>query len=147
MVEFALIALPLFILLFGTIEIGFVYWANSELENATAHGARLVRTGQVQNAGTGQAALKSEICSQAVILVDCTTRLRLDVRSASTFAALSLPVPLDGTGALKSDGEFTFSPGARNEFFMVSAFYDWRPILRPDDYILRATTVGRNEPF
>ena len=35
----------------GAFDIGFYYWGSQELENATAYGARLVRTGQVQAGG------------------------------------------------------------------------------------------------
>jgi Flp pilus assembly protein TadG len=45
LLEFSLIALPFFLLLYGTFEVGFVYWASQELEHAASHGARLVRTG------------------------------------------------------------------------------------------------------
>src|SRR5215469_9985438 len=71
MVEFALVALPFFLLLMGAFDIGFYYWGSEELENATAYGARLVRTGQVQAAGMTQAQLKGAICSQTAALVGC----------------------------------------------------------------------------
>jgi Flp pilus assembly protein TadG len=147
MVEFALIALPFFLLLLGTFEIGFIYWANQELENATAYGARLVRTGQVQAGGINQAQLKTDICNQTAILVGCTARLRIDVRSAPTFAELTPPSPTDAGGALKADGDFTYDPGQANSVVIVSAFYSWTPLLKPSDYILRAASITRNEPF
>jgi Flp pilus assembly protein TadG len=147
MVEFALIALPFMILLFGTFEIGFIYWANQELEHATAQGARLVRTGQVQAGGVSQAQLKTLICSQTAVLVGCTTRLRLDVRSAKAFSGIVPPDPLDGGGVLKADTDFTYAPGAGGDVVLVSAFYNWSPLLKQSDYILRASSVTRNEPF
>lgn len=147
MIEFALIALPFFILLYGTFEIGFVYWANQDLEHATGHGARLIRTGQVQGGAMSQAALKTEICNQTAVLVGCATKLRLDVRSAATFAGITPPSPLNGSGGLKDDAEFTFSPGAAKDVVLVSAFYNWKPLMKSSDYILRASSVTRNEPF
>lgn len=147
MVEFALVAFPFFILLFGAFEIGFVYWANQELENATSHGARLVRTGQATAAGATQEQLKTEMCSRTAVLVGCATRLRIDVRSGKAFSDISPPSPLDGSGGLKDDANFTFSPGAGSDFILVSAFYNWKPLLKPSDYILRASSVSRNEPF
>ena len=64
LVEFSLLALPFLLLLLGAFDIGFYYWGSEELENATAHGARLVRTGQVQTGGITQAQLKAEICGK-----------------------------------------------------------------------------------
>ena len=147
LVEFTLIALPFMLLLFGTFEIAFIYWANQELENATTQGARLVKTGQVQAAPLTQAQLKTEICSKTAVLVGCAARLRLDVRSAKDFSDITPPDPIDVDGKLKDDAEFSFAPGAGNDVVLVSAFYDWKPLLKSSDYILRASSVARNEPF
>jgi Flp pilus assembly protein TadG len=147
MVEFALVVLPFFLLLLGAFDIGFYYWGSEELENATVYGARLVRTGQVQVTGMTQAQLKAAICSQTAALVGCTSRLRLDVRSGHSFRNITPPSPFDSSGALKSDADFTFSPGAANDVVLVSTFFDWQLLLKPSDYILHAATVTRNEPY
>lgn len=147
LIEFALIALPFFILLYGTFEMAFVYWANQELELAAGHGARLVRTGQVQAQGLDQAQLTAQMCSQTALLVGCTAKLRLDVRSGKTWGDITPPAPLDGSGNLKEAAAFTFLPGAANDVVMLSVFYAWPPLLRPSGYILRAASVVRNEPF
>jgi len=147
LVEFAIIALPFFILLFGAFDIGFYYWGSEELENATAYGARLVRTGQVQANGLTQAQLKAEICGRTAVLVACSSRLRLDVRSGRSLADITPPLPFDSNGVLKGDADFLYLPGSGNDVILVSAFYNWRLLLKPSDYILRATTVTRNEPF
>lgn len=146
MVEFSLVALPFLLLLLATFEIGFVYWANKELENATNDAVRLVRTGQVQSANMTAAELKAEACNRTALLVDCATRLRLDVRSAATFGDITPPEPLDGSGGLKSDGDFTFSPGEADEVVLVTAFFDW-PAIFQSGRILRAAIPARNEPF
>ena len=147
LVEFSLLALPFLLLLLGAFDIGFYYWGSEELENATAHGARLVRTGQVQSGGITQAQLKAEICGKTAVLVGCASRLRIDVRSGQLLANITPPSPLNGSGALKSDAEFDYSPGAANDVVLVTAFFNWQLILKPSDYILRASTVTRNEPF
>lgn len=147
LVEFTLIALPFLLLLFGAFEIAFIYWANQELENAATHGMRLVRTGQVQGGAVTPGQLRAEICSKTAVLVGCTSRLRLDVRSAKAFSDITPPDPMDGNGTLKDDAAFSFVPGSGNDVVLVSAFYDWKPLLKPSDYILRASSVARNEPF
>jgi Flp pilus assembly protein TadG len=146
MVEFALIALPFFLLLFAIIEIGLVYWANKELENAINDAARLVRTGQAQAASMTQADLKEEACKRTAILMDCDTRLRIDVRSAANFGDITPPDPMNGSGSLKSDGDFDYSPGAADQAVLVSAFFDW-PVLFQNSYVLQAAVPLRNEPF
>ena len=47
MVEFAIAAPVFFMLLFGTLELGFIYVTNVSLGNATAQIARKVRVGQI----------------------------------------------------------------------------------------------------
>jgi Flp pilus assembly protein TadG len=146
LVEFSLIAFPLLILLFGTFEVGFIYWANQELDNATRDAARLVRTGEAQARNLNQAQLKTEVCSRTAILVGCASRLRLDVRSAPSFDAITPPEPSNGSGGLKDDGEFSYAPGVGNDVVLVSAFFDWR-LLLSGTTIIRAATPARNEPF
>jgi Flp pilus assembly protein TadG len=148
LVEFAVVALPFFLLLWGAFDIGFYYWGSQELENATAYGARLIRTGQVQTApGVNQAQLKAQICGKTAVLVGCVSRLRIDVRSGQSLANITPPSPLNNSGVLKSDAEFDYSPGAASDVVLVSAFFNWQFLLKPSGYLLRATTVTRNEPF
>jgi len=147
LVEFAIVALPFFLLLWGAFDIGFYYWGSQELENATAYGARLIRTGQVQTAGINQAQLKAQICGKTAVLVGCVSRLRIDVRSGPSLASITPPSPLNNSGVLKSDGDFVYSPGAASDVVLVSAFFNWQLLLKPSGYILRATMVTRNEPF
>jgi Flp pilus assembly protein TadG len=147
MVELAIVALPFLILLMGAFDIGFYYWGSEELENATAYGARLVRTGQVQADGMTQAQLKAAICSQTSVLPSCISRLRLDVRSGPTFADITPPSPMAHNGRLKADWDFAFSPGAGGDIVLVSTYFKWRLLLKPSDYILGAATAMQNEPF
>ena len=49
MIEFALLMLPFFILIFGIFDVGLLIWGGLELDNATSEAARLVRTGQAQS--------------------------------------------------------------------------------------------------
>src|ERR1700749_53165 len=51
-VEFALVATPFFVLLFGVIELGLVLMAQVDLENAMANATREIRTGITQSATT-----------------------------------------------------------------------------------------------
>ncbi|MEM7776474.1 MAG: TadE/TadG family type IV pilus assembly protein [Pseudomonadota bacterium] len=147
LVEFSLVAFPLIILIMGTIELGFVYWGTKELENATNHGARFIRVGTAQNSSWTAAQLKTEICSQTAVLIDCNTRLRVDVRSAVTFSSFPQLDPLDSDGNLKSDGDFSYQPGQRNDVVLVSTFYQWRTFLGGGLHLMQSAAPMRNEPF
>ncbi|MDX2205190.1 MAG: TadE/TadG family type IV pilus assembly protein [Hyphomicrobiaceae bacterium] len=145
LIEFSLVALPLLLLLMGTIEAGFVYWGRKELESATSAGARLVRTGQAQASGWTSSDLRTEICKRTALLYDCASKLRVDVASAASFTAFAAVDPVDGNGTLKDDGSFAYAPGGRNDVVLVRTFYPWTGLL--GSYVFRAAAPGRNEPF
>lgn len=156
MVEFAVILVPFFVILFGIFEVGFVFWGSFELENATADAARQIRTGQIRASG-GETAFRTMVCDRVVLLSRCNADLRLDVRSFNSFAELqnNPPAPLDDEGELKDS--MTFSPGGPRSIVLVSTFYRW-PLINPlSGYsianmggrarLLQASAAFRNEPF
>lgn len=154
-VEFAIIAAPLFLLIFGIIETGLIFWGSYELENATADAARMIRTGQVASGGMNAAALKAQICNEVVLLSNCTAKVQLDVESFSNFGGVTAPTPVDGNGQLKT--QFNWKPGGPGDVILVTAFYEW-PLINPltsaslgnlqdGNRLLSAAAIFRNEPF
>jgi Flp pilus assembly protein TadG len=153
--EFGLIATPFFLLIFGIIEVALIFWAGYELENATAAAARLVRTGQAQSAGWSSSQLTAQLCGKVVILANCTTAVRLNIQSFSTFGAIVAPSPLNQNGAVRND--FTYSLGASGSIVLITAYYEWtltNPLTRATlanlsdgNYLLQASAAFRNEPY
>jgi Flp pilus assembly protein TadG len=130
--EFALVALPFILLLFGVLEVGLVYFANFSLENATAQGARLIRTGQAQTGGYDAARFKTEVCKYLSSPVTCAG-LKIDVRHYANFAV-------------------------GGDVVVVRTFYEWELAaklpkeiglsnMNNGDRLLVATAAFRNEPF
>jgi Flp pilus assembly protein TadG len=155
MIEFALVMLPFFILVFGIFEVGLVTWGGLELDNATNAAARLVRTGQAQSGHYDANRLKQEVCARVSLLFDCSSKLRLDVRTFTSFASMTAPQPLTAQRTLQ-DG-FSFQPGAAEEIVLMSTYYEW-PLLNivssmslanmaSGNRLLQASTAFRNEPF
>ncbi len=153
-VEFAIIAIPFFILITGIIEVGLVFWAGYELENATAATARLVRTLQAQNAGYTVAQLGAQLCQNVVILTNCNSKVQLSVQTFTSFAGITVPNPVDQNGKLQTT--FTYSPGGAGAIVLLTAFYEW-PLTTPlstavlsnladGNYLLQSSTAFRNEP-
>ena len=147
LVEFSLIAFVLLFTIFSTVEIALVYWATQQLENANNDAARQVRTGIVQNQSIDRDGLKTYICQRASILPNCIADLRLDVRSAETYASIQPPDPFNGSGEMKEDGEFAYAPGGPENAALVTAFYSWPVAFFGGPYLLRASVPLRNEPF
>ena len=71
--EFAIVAVPFLALILGMLEVGLIFWAGYELDNATLTASRLIKTGQAQTNNLTQANLVTQICNQTAILSDCTS--------------------------------------------------------------------------
>lgn len=156
-VEFGLLALPFFALIFAILQVGLVFFAGQTLDTAVANAARLIRTGQAQQQAFNLSTFKSQICSQvSALFTSCTTKLQLDVRTFATFDKVDLTMPVDQDGKLKTD-QFTYSPGHGGEIVVVRAFYEWPTFskllgfnlsnLSNGNHLLAATAAFRNEPF
>lgn len=162
-VEFALIAVPFFLLLFGTIELALVFLLSTSLENATDMAARQVRTGQMQTAGGASAAtFKTLVCNNLGWLKgDCATNLYVDVRTFASFQTVSSPQPIttSGTPPKKTfdPTKLTFNMGNAGDIVVVRTYYNW-PLITPmvqqaiqtlsdGHMVISSTAAFRNEPY
>jgi Flp pilus assembly protein TadG len=156
--EFALLAGPFLLLVFGILAVGLVFVANMTLENAVEQGARLIRTGQAQSQGFDAARFKTEVCKYLIGPLSCAG-LKLDVRTFSTFGSSTL--------TNNSSSGLSYAPGVGGDVVIVRAFYEWDllaklPIMpirnnqsvdtrlsnMPNgNRLLIATAAFRNEPF
>src|ERR1700684_3169198 len=96
-VEFALLAIPFFMLLFGILELGLVFLLSVNLANATANEARQIRVGSLEAAGVSTttssgnqldvSAFKTAVCNQIAVVpaATCIAQLQVDVRTLSSF--------------------------------------------------------------
>lgn len=156
-VEFALIAMPFFFLIFGLLEVCVIFIMSSVLEHGASEAARSIKTGQFQTGGFTEAQFKQAVCDELFDLMSCDDKLKLDVKTFSNFAGTSAPSPIDATTGDLDDSGFTFSPGAQNEIVVIRVFYEWDLIIplmsKPlanmsnDRRLLQATIAFRNEPF
>ena len=108
-VEFALVALPFFALLFAIIQTAIVLFATQVLETAVADSARLVLTGQAQNGGFSQTSFKTAVCGRISSMFNCTTGLYVDVRTFTNFTTISMNSPTDSSGNVVNN--FVYQPG------------------------------------
>ncbi len=156
-VEFALIAVPFFFLIFGLLEVCVIFIMSSVLEHGASEAARAIKTGQFQQAGFGETQFKSAVCAELFDLMTCDSRLKLDVKTFGSFAGTANPSPIDPTTGDLDDSGFTFTPGAQNQIVVIRVFYEWDLIIpimsKPlanmsgDRRLLQATIAFRNEPF
>lgn len=152
-VEFAIVAMPFFFLMFAIFDVSLVYFATSTLENGIASVTRQIRTGEAQAAGLTQTQFRGMLCARIAPLLSCDSHLMIDVRRFTGFRSVSFPPALDGNGNLT--GNNTFQMGSAGDVIVAKAYYSW-PMLTPTgaNYVdmsgharlLTASTAFRNEP-
>ena len=153
--EFALAALPYFLLVFGTIQVSMLYWANLELENASNTASRLILTGQQPS----EQVFKQVICSQVAILniTNCEGALTVDVRQlAGGFGDIASggfdPRNEDGDPDTPQEANYENIQG--DSVAIVTVFYRWPRIfsllggnMTNGDSLLRSSFAMRTEPY
>ena len=158
-VEFAMVAMPFLMLLFGTIGIGLFFFTTFSLENAVEKAARQIRTGQAQTSGMTTSQFKQDVCDLAPSFVDCIGNLRINVVSSGSFsgAAAAIGGCTDSGGNLIPDPTDGPVPGAAGDVVLVTVCYEWEmpasiPFLELGDMgsgsrLIRASTTFRTEPY
>jgi Flp pilus assembly protein TadG len=129
-IEFAIIAPVFFFLMFVIAETALVFIAEQVMDNAVFETARLIRTGQVQNAGMSQADFRQQVCDRIAVFINCnSSNFYMDVKSYASFSAMTTSRPLDNTDHFVNPPAFQF--GTPNEIVVVRVYYQWpsTPIL------------------
>jgi Flp pilus assembly protein TadG len=153
-VEFALVAPIFFALLFAIIEIAMVFFATQVLETVTQDSARMIMTGQAQNAAYTQAQFKADVCGRITTLFDCTNGIFVDVQSYPAFGNVVITDPISG-GCFAPPNNY--NPGGPGNIVVVRLFYQW-PLfvtglgfnianLCGSKRLLSATAAFQNEPY
>jgi len=164
-VEFALIAMPFFFLIFGLLEVCVIFIMSSILEHAASEASRQIRTGQIQTAGhadsaAAKTAFLDDVCDELFGMMSCDSgKLMIDVQKFSSFGSTGgQSLDFDGTTGDLDDSGFGFDTGAQNEIVVIRVFYEWDLIIpvmsAPLDNmggssrrLLQSTVAFRNEPF
>jgi Flp pilus assembly protein TadG len=156
-VEFGIVALPFFALMFAIIETAMIFFASQTLEAAVADSARLIMTGQAQAQSFSQTDFKNAVCAKIYGLFDCANGMQIDVKTYSSFSSISMAKPIDANGNLQTSN-FGYTPGNACEIVVVRLMYQW-PVyvsllgldkladLGGNKKLIMATAAFRNEPF
>jgi Flp pilus assembly protein TadG len=158
-VEFAMVSLPLMVMIFGLIELAMVFLVGTTLDNATQSAARMIRTGEFQtSAANTKTDFKTLVCARMSWLTPkCPTDLALDVQTFSSFSGLANPPPIS-PGAFNPSA-LCFSAGAPTDIVLVRAYFQWdlfTPLLNAalenmgggsGKRLISSATAFRNEPY
>jgi Flp pilus assembly protein TadG len=158
-VEFALISLPMLVMIFGLLELAMVFLVTTALDSATQAASRQIRTGAFQNSGqTSMQDFKNLVCQRMTWLQgECQSNLFLDVQTFSNYSSLATAKTAD-TSAFDPNS-LCFRVGAPTDIVLVRVYFQWgliTPLLVPafenmgggsGKRLLSSTTAFRNEPY
>ena len=156
-IEFAMVGLPFFMLLFGILGIGLYFFTTFSLENAVERASRLIRVGLVQQSGMTAAEFKQEVCKHLPPFVDCGDKMRVNVQNYSDFGGIVAPACTDSEGNLIPPGGTSYNTGASSEVVLVTVCYEWNlagaiPFLKLGDMpngaaLIQASATFLTEPY
>jgi Flp pilus assembly protein TadG len=152
-VEFAMVALPFFALIFAILETALIFFAGQTLQAAAGDAGRLIMTGQAQTANYSAADFKNQVCARIYGLFNCQTGMTVDVKTYSSFGSVDTTSPT-------KNGQFDstkagYSLGGPGCIQVVTLYYQW-PVYVPllglnylgtNSHLLQATAVFKNEPY
>lgn len=171
-IEFAMIAPVFFLFMFGIIETGVLYFAQSTLTNAIEDAARVVRTGQLKGTITADQ-MKTAVCNGIASspsgtpsdeahtgLMDwttCMTQLQVDMRVFDGFSGAAYPNVIKPDGSLDVNN-MTVQATDACKVVLFRAYYPWH-VLTPflaslmsnmpsgDEFLLGSGAAFRTEPY
>ncbi|MFK0166342.1 TadE/TadG family type IV pilus assembly protein [Rhizobium sp. NPDC090279] len=153
-VEFALLILPLSLIIFAIIEVSVMFFAASSLDASVKKISRMIRTGEAASANMTLTDFKAKICADMLLAFSCSDNLLVKVDVISNLSAVTSTAPIDSTGNLTVTE--TFATGKASDYMLVQAFLPWSSVvnyftfsnakLADGRYLLGATVLLRNEP-
>jgi Flp pilus assembly protein TadG len=176
-IEFALLAIPFFLIIFAIIETFIAFTGEQLVSNAVETMSRKLRTGQITYAlgrttDMTEAQFRKAFCDEVSILISCSateiatpSKLYLDVRTFSSFADIPTTIPRVSTSTYADldTKTFKYAPGGPGKIMMVRAYYRWQIVtdlvrpyitnIRPSDgslpshFMIVATAAFQNEDY
>ena len=104
-VEFGLVAAPFIALLFAILQTVLVFFAGRVLDTAVAQSARLILTGQAQDAGFNQSAFANAVCAKRDLRAQAGNKF---IVKTLIFGSGPLPARLPGAAPCATCGGAAF---------------------------------------
>lgn len=153
-IEFAILALPFFVVIFAIAEIAVMYFVDSGLDAAVHRTVRQVRVGVAKSGAWDAAKFKSQVCSELSFSFNCSSKLKVRATVVTNMASVTR-VSGQTSGSLNVTEDFDL--GDSGSYVLVQAFLPWSPVfklypvasdrLSDGSYILSSAELIKNEPF
>jgi Flp pilus assembly protein TadG len=174
-IEFALLAIPYFLIVFAIIETFVAYTAEQLVANAVDTMGRKLRTGNITYNHTTTTnnktvtEFRTAFCGEISILIQCSSseiatpnKLWIDAKSYTNYSDMPATVPVKANGDLDTSS-LAYSPGGPNTKNLLRVYYKWdiitdllRPYIsnikptdssRPNYFLIVETSVFKNEEY
>lgn len=153
-IEFAILALPFFVVIFAIAEIAVMYFVDSGLDAALHKAVRQVRVGVAKSGAWDATKFKSVVCAELSYSFNCSSKLKVRATIITNMASITKASPItNGNLAVTED----FNLGDSGSYVLVQAFLPWSPTFRlytissaklsDGSYVLGAAELIKNEPF
>ncbi|MEF0941694.1 TadE/TadG family type IV pilus assembly protein [Rhizobium sp. BR 362] len=154
-IEFAILALPLFMFIFTIIEVSLMFFVDSALDASVQKISRMIRTGEAASSKITLADFKAQICTDMLLAFECSDNLLVKVDVLSDISSVASTDPIDSSGKLAVTE--TYDIGKGSDYILVQAFLPWTAVvnfftlssaeLSDGRYLLGSSVLFRNEPF
>lgn len=175
-IEFGILAIPFFMIIFATIETLLAFAGNQLLQNAVDVMSRKLRTGEITfNMGRpatdlNESEFRTAFCNEISIMLSCDQlasgdeKLLVDLQTVTNYASIdtAIPVVSNATFSQLDTTGFGYNPGGSGSINVLRVYYKWgifldliRPYItnvRPEDgstsyFLMIATTAFKNEGY
>lgn len=153
-IEFAILALPFFVVIFAIAEIAVMYFVDSGLDAALHKALRQVRVGVAKTGNWDVVKFKQVVCGELSYSFNCSTDLKVRATVVTDMASISKASPISGGNLAVTE---TFDLGDSGSYVLVQAFLPWSPTFRlyslssaqlsDGSYVLGSAELIKNEPF
>jgi Flp pilus assembly protein TadG len=160
-IEFAIVATPFLMFIFGLIGVAFYFFIMSSVEKGMDQSSRLIRTGQAVTNKTTVDQFKQSICDGAGTWIRCSN-LQVFVNRFADWASVTPQPCVDANGVVTTntapgtDLIATYS-GTASDIVIVTACYKWTftaklPFfhlgnMADKSMMMQTATVFRSEPY
>lgn len=174
-IEFGILAIPFFMIVFAIIETMVAFAGEQLLANAVDDVSRDLRTGQITfNLGRStdltEAEFRTKFCNEISLMLSCDgsgtskQKLYIDLQTVNNFGDIEVGIPKVSSAdkaELDTSG-FSYSPGGSGAVNVLRVYYKWDilvDLIRPyitnihpgtdgsEYYLMVSTTAFRNEGY
>lgn len=134
-IEFALVSVPFFLVMFGIIEQGMYFLVHRLIDAGVYQIAREVKTGEIRGGANGnysEAQFRERLCGKPIMKIFDCGKLVIDVRQIGQWDNPG-PPPLLPDGSIDPTS-VGFAPGGKSTVNVIRAYYDWPTVLDWEKY-------------